>query len=279
MKFPTILAAGATCLALAMPAAAQDALNADTVLATVNGTEITLGHVIALTSRLPERFQSLPDADLYEGVLDQLIQQAALSAGVDADAKSVQLAIENETRALLATERLKDIQTNAQTEEAIEAAYKAQVDGQEPEQEWFASHILVETEEEAKAVIAELDGGADFAEVAKEKSTGPSGPNGGELGWASKGSFVPEFEAAMVALEDGAVSEPVQTQFGWHVIRLNESRTKPVPPLVEMRAQLMQQLAEQAIQAEVARSREAAEIVMEEVELDPATIRNTELLD
>ena len=113
MFLRTRLAGPIAALMLATTAAAEDAPTADTVLATVNGTEITVGHVIALVSRLPERFQALKDEDLYTGVLEQLIQQTALGAGMDRDTRSVELAIENEVRALLATERLKEVEAGA----------------------------------------------------------------------------------------------------------------------------------------------------------------------
>lgn len=279
MSLRTRLAGSVAALMLATTVAAQDAPSADTVLASVNGTEITVGHVIALVSRLPERFQNLADEDLYNGVLEQLIQQTALGAGMDRDTRSVELAIENEVRALLATERLKIVEAGAVTEEAIEAAYAEQYTNAPAEQEWKSQHILVETEEEAKAVVEELESGADFGELAKEKSTGPSGPNGGDLGWQGKGRLVPAFEAAMIALAPGGISAPVQTQFGWHVIKLNEVRETPKPPLVEVRAEIVEALKEAAVAAELTATADAAEITRSDAEIDPSIIRQTELLD
>lgn len=268
----------AACLASGALAQSDDAVSADTVLATVNGMDITLGHVIALTSRLPDQYQNLPDADLFNGVLEQLIQQTALTSDMDRNRKTVALAIENEVRALLATERLKAVEDNAVTDEALQAAYDAQYANAPVEQEWKSQHILVETEDEAKAIVAELEGGADFGELAKEKSTGPSGPSGGDLGWQGKGRLVPAFENAMIALELGAISAPVQTQFGWHVIKLNEVRDQEKPSLDTVRGTLEGSLKEAAVQEALNAASAEAEIVRTEVQVDPSAIRNLDLL-
>ena len=264
---------------MATTAFAQDEPTADTILATVNGKDITVGHVIALTNRLPDRFQALDDKQLFQGVLDQLIQQTSLAGNVDTNRKSIQLAIENETRALLASETLSKIEAEATTEDKVLAAYNAQYAEVEASKEYNAAHILVEKEEEAKAIIAELEGGADFAELAKTKSTGPSGPNGGALGWFGLGRMVPAFEQAVVAMEKGGYSAPVQTQFGWHVIHLTDVRDMPKPALVEVRAELIDKMKTEAVSAHLAALEGETEIVRSDVEVDPSIIRKTELLD
>jgi peptidyl-prolyl cis-trans isomerase C len=258
---------------------AQDKPTAATVLATVNGTDITVGHVIALTSRLPERFQALDDADLYQGVMEQLIQQTALANKVDSNRNSIRIALENEKRALLATETLNKIEAEATTEPLIEAAYAEKYTNVPAQIEYKASHILVETEDQAKELIKTLEGGADFAELAKEKSTGPSAPSGGDLGWIAKGRTVPEFETALVVLKPGEISGPVKTQFGWHVIKLAETRDTPKPPLVEVRAELIGQLKTKAVAAYLQTLEETSDIKRLDIEIDPAIIRDTQLLD
>lgn len=278
MKITRLFAASTVAVLLATSSMAQEEPNASTVVATVNGTDITVGHVIALTNRLPPRFQQIPDADLFKGVVDQLIQQTALAGGVATDSKAMQLAIENETRALLASEAIREIEDQAVTEDLVEQAYEKQYADFEGAEEYNASHILVETEEEAKELVAALEGGADFAELAKEKSTGPSGPNGGSLGWTGKGSFVPEFEAAMIALEKGGVSAPVKTQFGWHVITLVDKRQQPKPALVEVRAELIEQLKQVAVNNRMEQIDLTADIQRTETEIDPSIIRNLDLL-
>jgi peptidyl-prolyl cis-trans isomerase C len=279
MTFTRIFAQSAVAILLSTGAMAQETQNADTVLATVNGLDITVGHVIALTNRLPERFQALPDADLYKGVLDQLIQQTALSTGVDTTRKSVRLAIDNETRALLATETLAKVEQDATTEELILAEYAKTYTDAPASMEFNAAHILVETEDEAKALVTDLEGGADFAALAKEKSTGPSGPNGGDLGWSAQGRMVPAFETAMMALDVGAISGPVQTQFGWHVIKLMNKRETPMPPLVEVRVELIEKLRTKAVADHLQSIEKTSDIKRIEIEIDPSIIRKTELLD
>jgi len=116
------------------------------------------------------------------------------------------------------------------TEAEVKARYDKEIAASPPEEEVSARHILLKTEEEAKAVIVELDAGKDFAELAKEKSTGPSAAQGGELGYFTKGRMVPEFEAVAFTLKAGEYAkEPVKTQFGWHVIKL-EDRRETAPP-------------------------------------------------
>lgn len=275
-KFSTLLRATGLAVTVAMPAMAQDA---STVMATVNGTNITLGHMIALQERLPEQYKQLEDSVLFEGILEQLIQQTALSQAMEKDlTPALEIGKENEVRAFFAGELLAKIGTADLDETAVEAAYKDRYAESEPEMEFSASHILVETEDEAKDLVAQLADGADFAELAKEKSTGPSGPGGGSLGWFGKGAMVPAFEDALVALEDGAVSEPVQTQFGWHVIKRVESRLKEAPALDAVREEIERELRAKAIDDEINRLTEVAEVSRPEVEVDPAAIRNVGLL-
>ncbi|WP_371155741.1 peptidylprolyl isomerase [Jannaschia sp. 2305UL9-9] len=271
-----LLTGTALALALAAPAVAQDAT---TVLATVNGTDITLGHMVAMRDRLPEQYQQLPDEVLYDGMLEQLIQQQVLADAARADmARADEIGLENEQRAFLAGRIIDRAAGQDIADEDLQAAYAETYGSAEPETEWNASHILVETEEEAADLIAQLEDGADFATLAQEHSTGPSGPGGGMLGWFGTGMMVPEFETAITELETGAVSAPVQTQFGWHVVKLNETRTKDAPPLDTVRAELEQTLRAGAVDAEVERLTAEAMIERSDIAPDPALIRNTDLL-
>ncbi|MEM9797771.1 MAG: peptidylprolyl isomerase [Pseudomonadota bacterium] len=283
------LTGAAMALMLTQPVIAQETeaetaptveAGADTVLATVNGTDITLGHLIAMRARLPQQYQQLPDRALYDGMLDQLIQQQVLADAARADLSTADaLGLENESRAFLAGRIIDGAASAEVTDEQIQAAYDAEYGATEPETEYNASHILVETEEEARAVLSDLENGGDFAELAQERSTGPSGPSGGNLGWFGTGMMVPEFENAVTALQAGEIGGPVQTQFGWHVIQLNETRDKAAPPLEQVRAQVEQQVRTEMVDAEVERLRAAAEIEQIEIEIDPALIRQTELLE
>ena len=264
--------------AMAMPAAAQDA---DTVVATVNGTDITVGHMIVARASLPQQFQQLPDEVLFTGILDQLINQTLLAQAFDGELpKRTGLQLENETRSLTAGEELEALFEEKLTDEAIQAAYKDKYEGVTPQEEYNASHILVATEEEAKAIKDELDAGADFAATAREKSTGPSGPNGGQLGWFGAGAMVPTFEAAVIALEVGEVSEPVQTDFGWHVIILNETRTPDAPTLDEVRDELLQDVRDKVVEEYVASLTDAAQIERTgATDVDPSVLSDLSLVD
>lgn len=250
------------------------------VVATVDGTEITLGHMIVLKQRLPQQYQQLPGDVLFEGILDQLVQQTLLGQQIETLTNGSRLTLENEERALKASDEIRTIVGAATTDEALQAAYNDLYGDAEPETEFNASHILVETEEEAAALVTELEGGADFAELAKEKSTGPSGPGGGELGWFGTGAMVAPFEEAVLAIEVGAISAPVQTQFGWHVIKLNETRIKDAPPLEDVRAQLVDEASRAAIEARVEGLEAGAEITrLTAGDIDPALLDNIEMLE
>ena len=267
-------------LTFSQTAQADGHITADTVVATVNGQEIKLGHMIVLKQRLPAQYQQLPPDVLFSGILDQLVQQTLLGETVENLSMGSQMTLDNEARALRAAEEIQKIAESAVTDEALQAAYDENFGNAEPENEYNASHILVETENEAKALVTELDGGADFAELAKEKSTGPSGPRGGELGWFGTGAMVAPFEEAVVALEVGAISEPVQTQFGWHVIKLNDTRIKDAPPLEQVRAQLADDLRRTAIETRVEELSGGADITRKTAEeIDPGLLNDFSLLE
>ena len=277
----TFLSSLALAAAVALPVAAQDEPGLDTVVATVNDTEITLGHMIVARASLPQQYQQLPEDVLFKGLLDQLVQQTALADSFTGELPPrVTLSLENETRSLTAGEAIEGVMAKPVSDEELQAAYDAQYSDAEPEPEFNASHILVETKEEADAIKTELDGGADFAELAKEKSTGPSGPGGGSLGWFGPGMMVPAFEETVAGMEAGSVSEPVETQFGWHVIKLNETRTAEAPALEGVREELETQIRQTKVQEAIESLTEAAEVDRSAAEgIDPSVLNNIEWLN
>jgi len=269
-------------LAISMTTTAfADDVTAETVVATVNGTDITLGHMIATREALPEQYQNLEDGVLFEGILDQLIQQTVLSQSLKGPApKRIDLAIDNERRTLRAGIVLDDLISSAVSDEALQAAYEERFANAEPTTEYNASHILVETEAEAQEIRKLLDDGADFAALAKEKSTGPSGPNGGNLGWFGPGMMVKPFEDAVVVLEPGQVSDPIETQFGWHVILLSETRLKDAPALEEVRSELEANIQRDAVEDTITTLTDEAAITRVENGSIPASkLRESALLD
>jgi peptidyl-prolyl cis-trans isomerase C len=268
----------------AAPAEAAPAeYDAGTVLATVDGIEITLGHVVVLRERLPEQFQALPDETLMSGLVDQLVDQILLARTVsedpDADPLGVRLHLENERRGTLASVAVTEQIEGEISEADVQAKYEELVGGFEAQPEFSASHIIVPTEEEAAAIKAELDGGADFATVAAEKSQDGAAANGGSLGWFGLGQMVPEFETAVQAMEVGEVAGPVQTQFGWHLIKLDDTRETAPPPVEEVRDQIVEQIRQERLVAELEELRGAAEIERPETGIPASAVRDASILD
>lgn len=279
----TFLGTVAIVAALALPATAQETATADpsTVVATVGGTDITVGHMIVAWASLPEQYQGLPDDVLFQGILDQLVQQTALQQEFTGELPArIDLQLENERRSLVAGEAIEGIMEDPLDEADVQAAYEADFGDVEQAPEFNASHILVETEEAALAVIEELNGGADFAAVARENSTGPSGPNGGQLGWFGTGAMVPEFEQAVVEMDAGAISDPVKTQFGWHIIKLNETRVQEAPALEEVREQIELQIRQIRAQEKIEAVTAAADVDRSGAEgIDPSVIKQITALE
>ncbi len=263
----TLLAASLASVIFASPVLAQDAAPAeDPVLATVNGEEILESEVRATQQGLPQQYRQLPFEMLKADLLTREINQRLLMiAGSDAglaDDEEVKERVEALERRVIAEPYLDRALDDAVTEDAIKAKYDEFVANNEPEPQVHARHILLENEEDAKAVIAELDDGADFVELAKEKSTGPSAPNGGDLGFFNRADMVAPFAEAAFAMEAGTYSkEPVQTQFGWHVIKVEEKKEGTQPSLDEVRQQLTAEVTRDAINTIVEGLREKADIV------------------
>lgn len=275
-RFSATAALLSLALATSAPVFAQD-MTSSTVVANVNGTEITLGHIIAARQALPPQYQSLPDAQLFEGIVNQIVQQELLKQAAGDVSEGLKLQLENEERVLIAGSQLESIAANAVTDETLQAAYDAKYAEFEPGREFHAAHILVETEEEAMELVKALDEGADFAELAREKSTGPSGPNGGDLGWFGLGMMVAPFEEAVVGMEEDSVSQPIQTQFGWHVIKLMETRLASVPPLEEVQDELAADIEQAAITEALEALQSDGNVELVEG-IDPAALRMDDLL-
>jgi peptidyl-prolyl cis-trans isomerase C len=281
LKRLTKLSILAASLSLAVPANAEDSAVAHTIVATVNGTEITLGHLILARQALPDQYSNYPPEMLLKGLLDQLVQQTVLAQSKSGDDSTlVKFALENQRRSLLAGSAIDAVMAKNIPEDDIQKVYDADYAEAESGEEFNASHILVKSEADALALVTALQGGTDFAQLAKEESTGPSGPDGGQLGWFGAGMMVPPFEQAVQAMQVGAVSAPVQTQFGWHVIKLNESRSMAAPALTEVRGEIEMQLRQQAAEAHIQALISTADVThVAEGDIDPALLLNQALLD
>lgn len=267
---------------LAAPVLAQDAAapTRDTVLATVNGTNITLGDVIITYVSISDQYKSMPDADLFKGILDQLVQQVALEQQVEGKlTPKDELIINNTRRNYLANLALNPIAEGAVTEEALKAAYDGMIAAMPPVTEYHASHILVDSEDKAKKLLEDIKGGKPFADVAKENSTDGSAQNGGDLGWFGPGTMVKPFEDAVMAAKVGEVTGPVQTDFGWHLILVTETREKAKPSMDDMLQQLTGQVQSDAIKAYLKSLTDSAEITRSDEGIDPALMKDAALLD
>ena len=238
---------------LASAANAQSSVDSDVVVATVNGEEIKMGHVVMVYDTLPQQYKSLPAEQVFQGIVEQIIQQTVLAqAAANPNSKYIEFAVDNERRILTASQMIDEITTEATSEDKLQAYYDARYQSVDLGREYNASHILVESEEEAKDLIVKLSDGADFAALAQEFSTGPSGPNGGALGWFGQGRMVAPFEQAVMSLTVGEVSPlPVQTQFGWHVIILNDMRAVQAPAFEEVSGEIAAELQRVAIEERV----------------------------
>lgn len=253
---------------------------ASTVVATVNGTQITLGEMIALRESLAEQYQSLPDDVLFDGILNQLIQQEVLRQSVSEMSARNSAMITNQERGFVSGIAMEKVVLEAVTEEALQAAYEARFKDAAPLTEYNAAHILVATLEEAEALKAELAAGADFGEMAKAKSldTG-SGSAGGELGWFGLGMMVKPFEDAVVPAKVGEVSGPVQTEFGFHLILVKETRIAENPTLDMIRDELAVEIEAAAIQALIDSLTAKATVTREGEDIDPTILKNSALID
>lgn len=232
----SLLAAALALPLLSSPVLAQ-------VVAKVGEREITKADVDATVAEMGERMKQVPEAERGARALDALIDtyviaELARAEKLDENDEFKRRMDLLEARGLQSL-YFRDVLSKSVTDEAVKARYDEEIAKIKPQQEVRARHILVKTEDEAKAVIEELKQGGDFEKLAKEKSTGPSGARGGDLGFFGSGQMVPAFEKAAFALEPGGVTQtPVKTQFGYHVIKVEEKRDKAPPALEQVAPQI-----------------------------------------
>ncbi len=271
-RFSIRAALGTIGLVALMTAAASDAQAK--VLAKVNGVEITDEDLkLAVEDLGPGIPRQLEGKARESYVLDFLVDEQLVVQKAQADklAETPDFAKKLaylRDKALMET-LLGDVAKQAATESAIKATYDEAAKNQKPETEYHARHILVPTEEEAKKALARVKGGEDFSKVATEVSKDPSA-KGGDLGWFTKDRMVPEFGEAAAKLKPGEVSEPVKTQFGWHIIKLDETRPKTFPPLDQIRDQVTRYVVQKAQSELVMKLREGAKIERSDQPADAA---------
>ena len=230
-------------------AVAQNQISEGTV-ATVDGIAITYNDVSLVEDELMAVYGQLPEEQRFQTLVGYMVNrilasEAAKKAGLENDADVAKIKAFMERKALQDVYIAKMLMERVR-EEDVTAYYDKEIKSGPVEEEVRARHILLDNREAADAVVADLENGADFAALAKERSKGPSGPSGGDLGYFSKQSMVPAFSDAAFKLAAGETSPPVQTQFGWHVIRVEDRRNRPVPPLDQVRDQIYQLLISEA---------------------------------
>jgi peptidyl-prolyl cis-trans isomerase C len=276
------LAAAPVARAQTTPAAgAAPAPDADPVLATVDGKPIHMSDVQAAGSELPANLQQLPSDQLFPLLVNQLIDRQALLVAANAehlqkDPKVHQAMVD------AANEKLENAYVQQKvgpqvTDAAVQAEFNKDYANKPGPQQVDARHILVKTQAEAQAIIDQLNKGADFATLATKDSIDPGAKNGGELGWFSQNEMVPAFANAAFALKPGQYTKtPVQTQFGWHVILCEGKRTAPAPAFADVKDQIRQQLADDAIKATLADVRGKVKIKLFNPDGTPADSGNAD---
>ncbi|HMR33353.1 MAG TPA: peptidylprolyl isomerase [Geminicoccaceae bacterium] len=262
-----LLTATAVALCLAAPVAVLQAADpADPVVAKVDGAEIHKSEIDAAYAVLPDQYRQMPIEMLYDPLLQRVIDTRLLAMAAEkkglADDPAVEAAIARAREATLRDQLIQRAITDGTTEAALKAAYE-KAKGQ-PEfivEEVHARHVLLDSEADARAVIAELDKGGDFGAIAKAKSKDPSAAqNDGDLGYFTREAMVPEFSTAAFAMQKGSWSkDPVQSQFGWHVILVEDKRTT-TPSFADKEPELREQLSREILTSLLEDSRKGAEI-------------------
>ncbi len=261
-----LLTAFAAALLLAPgPLAAQEPdIDENQVVARVDGEDILMIEVLKLAANLPPQYQN-QFGQIYPLLVRRVVDfrlagKAGRADGLGEDEEVKARIAEAEDRAIREVYLERKIEARV-TDDAIRQAYAKFLEENPPKSEQQASHILLKTEEEAREVIVKLNDGAEFAELAKESSTGPSAAQGGDLGYFTADQMVPEFSTAAAGLQPGEHSkEPTQTQFGWHVIKVVDRREVAQPAFAEMESQLREDMSRDAVEAILGDLRDGADV-------------------
>lgn len=266
------MAAALIAALLVVPAAAQKG----EVIARINGTEITQEDLDNARAEIGEELSSIPAEDRRWRLVQYLIESrmmadAAKKQGFDETPEFKKRLDYYRDRALRDLYMEKKVRSNV-TEAQAKALYDEQIAKMEPQTEIRARHVLVETESEALDVVERHNRGEDFAELARELSKGPSGADGGDLGYLTKGQLVKAFEETAFGLEKGEVSDPVKTEYGWHVIKLEDKRQQTPPDFKEVKEQLMSVLVRQEAEKAIGELRKESEVEI----VDPAIKKEME---
>ena len=257
----------------------QEALSADTPFIEVNGKIIKFGSAIIAFSKIQQRNVNFDQNTIFSQIVQQLVNEELLSQKIDKENKLTLLALEHEKRSAKAAQMVSKILKNFPNDELVKSAYQNLTNEFKGSLEYNASHILVKEEGQAKTIRKDISNGKNFEALAKEHSIGPTGKNGGNLNWFDLSSMVPEFSTALMVLSEGDISQPVQTKFGWHLIKLNKTREKKIPEFKEIKAQLVQNLRQKKINDYLNSLNENSKINFVGKDINPNEITNTKLLE
>ncbi len=249
---------------LSAPISTSLAQDSDPVVARVNGVDIHDSDVAFAEEEVGSNIPNMPPQQKRDYLINYLVDLVVLSQAAEqkklADRPDVKHRLMFDHNRLLMEALLQDAGKAALSDEAEHQVYDEAVKQVKGEEEVHARHILVPTEDEAKAILAQLKGGADFATLAKEKSKDPGAADGGDLGYFTKEQMVPEFADVAFKLDKGQLSDPVKTQFGWHIIKVEDKRTKPTPTFDQVKGQIENYVAHRAQAQMVENLRKSATI-------------------
>ena len=257
----------------------QETFSADTPLIEVNGKIIKFGSAIIAFSKIQQNNIKFDRKTVFPQIIQQLVNEELLSQKIDKENQLTLLVLEHEERSAKAAQMVSKVLKNFPTEELINSAYLNLTEKMKGSLEYNASHILLEKEEDAKNIFTELKKGEDFGTLAKKHSIGPTGKDGGNLSWFDLSTMVPEFSTALMVLSEGDVSQPVKTEFGWHLIKLNKTREKKIPELNEVKTQIIQNLRQKKINDYLSSLTESSEINFLGKDINPNEIANIKLLE
>ena len=270
-------AAFAALCCLAGPLAAQPA--PDPVVARVDGAEIRASDLQDAIQSLPPEYRNMPPQNLYPALLEQLVDRKAVALmarkeGLDKDPAVQRQMARADEEALQSALFHREIGPQI-TDQALHARYDRDIAGKPGETEVHARHILVSSEADATAIIAQIKQGGDFAAIAKARSGDPAAADGGDLGWFKKGDMLPEFSTVAFALKPGEISEkPVHTSYGWHVIKVEDRRTAAAPTFEQAHDELRSQMIREGVQKLVGQA--LAAVKVEKFNPDGSAVRPTD---
>ncbi len=257
----------------------QESLSADTPFIEVNGKIIKLGSAIIAFSKIRQSNKDFDQKTVFSQIVQQLVNEELLSQKIDKENQLTVLALEHERRSAKAAQMVSRILKDFPNDELLNSAYQNLTEQLQNALEYNASHILVEEEDQAKTILADLKSGKSFEEMAKQRSIGPTGKNGGKLDWFDLNNMVPEFSTALMVLSEGDISQPVKTKFGWHLIKLNKTREKQLPELKDVKPQLVQNLRQKKINDYLNSLTKNSKIEFVGKDIDPNEIANIKLLE